>query len=52
MYVSKRSRTSKYIYYALHLYFSGLSQKKLYAVGYNIKTKQRNYFEDEEKYTI
>jgi hypothetical protein len=62
---SKRSRTpSKYIYYALYLYFSGLSLRKKrqniychllkgimfqYGIGFNV-TSQQSYGRREEKY--
>ena len=61
---SKRSRTpSKYIYYALYLYFSGLSLRKTsehllpfvkgimfqYGNGFNIIIDQRKYCKGKEK---
>jgi hypothetical protein len=59
---SKRSRTpSKYIYYALYLYFSGLSLRKTsehllpfvkrnhVSIGFNV-TSQQSYGRREEKY--
>jgi hypothetical protein len=62
----KRNRTSsKYIYYALHLYFSGLSLRRAsehlfpfikrkgimfrYGIGFNA-SNQKRYFRIREKY--